>query len=576
MDYIARQSVSTLGESEYSFGVSSIPIHLLTELATHTYDVNLAEAMVERSRAYRGVRFVHITSSTVALEFGVTPNLDINMVLKDRPARLKKKLMRELRRVRTMNGGFPNRMNDGAFANALIEARAKNKPANHSHDVINWLRSARENSRRSDFEGRWENESLEQYVSRRMDRGTHPSSLPAKFSVPGELIGIEVEFVPPVRPDDCVGTTFKYPVFFGADYTYDGSVKNYANEDMETDNECRMLLRHGRYTRLYRVCAALVDGGCTVNDTCGMHVHLDARDMSNAEAHKRAVRLRDSLPLLAGFTEYTRFMGPRAERYCKAGMSPSEGGGDHYDPDRYYAINLCALRERGTVEVRMHHATLDPTRIEGWTRLLRFLFRSNMEIPLTQEALLKCDGLAEAMGPCMSYVTGPWNRFHATTMAAQLFCPVVGHLEYSSRDPFTTIVEEVPAAWAAMPGPATSADPREPTLGPAPTVPTSTTVTGSLPPRIVTPYGNVRRPRISVATQTAAERMAAAWRARLTEAIAEPSEATLSAEEPALASGTLTDFARYWWCDDTVPADVETTPIPTPPTTPPPSTIPNL
>ncbi len=409
----------------HSGSVTVLSSHMVLMLARSTENPDI-QSMLESGSIYRGVRFF-MDGTTVHVQINRVPDRNLTEVLDSCTPRVRKKLLKEVRRVRTQVGGFPDRMNPGAYADALLMMR-KQDTRNNNEVVLNWLRSARENSRRSPQSGRWDGESLEQYASRRFDRGTNPGSLPEKFSVPGELIGVEIEFVPPVNERDLVGTSFNYPVFFGADYTYDGSVKNYVNPDMETDNECRILLRHGHYLRVHRICDAMVSGGCTVNDTCGLHVHLDARDLTSTQALAGATRLRSALPLLAGFVSYTRFVGARADRYCKPEISPSQGDGDHYTPDRYYAVNLCALQDRGTVEVRMHHATLDPMVIEGWARLLRFLFRSTIPAPTTQEELLLCPGLADAMGPCFDYAKGPWNKFHAATMTNILESPIRGRL----------------------------------------------------------------------------------------------------------------------------------------------------
>lgn len=44
--------------------------------------------------------------------------------------------------------------------------------------------------------------------------------------------------------------------------------------------------------------------------------------------------------------------------------------GEHYEPSRYHAVNLHAMFYKyGTVEIRSHHGTLDPTSILLWTAL---------------------------------------------------------------------------------------------------------------------------------------------------------------------------------------------------------------
>lgn len=477
--YLSSIASDSLNSTFAGISPDCISRRQLTALVTNCRDPELREAM-SRQAIYRGVRFMPNGVTTYVVQTNVVEERVMEDVLKEKPRKLRNKMLKEVRRVQDQIGHFPGRMNAGSFAAALLASTCK-ETSRRNRDAVGWLREARENSRRFVGEDtRRPDESLHALMSRRYDRGTHPAQLPQKFAVPGDLVGVELEFVPPVDPNDSRGTVFKYPAFFGLDYTYDGSVKNYDNPEMETDNECRMLLRHGHYTRIKAVCSEMLNQGCAVNDSCGMHVHLDARDMRDSAAITAANRLSDSLPLLAGFTQYTRFVGARAERYCRAGISPSRGNGDHYDPDRYYAVNLCALRERGTIEVRIHHGTLDAFVIEGWIRLLRFLFRSSGPIPTSQAELLKMPGLADAMGPCMLYVTGPWEVFHRDTMRIIMAQPLNGFASHDTEtvhpttipptlDPWTRVREA--SGWSHSPGTATARYTY--TMHPAPTPPTA-------------------------------------------------------------------------------------------------------
>lgn len=106
-------------------------------------------------------------------------------------------------------------------------------------------------------------------------------------------------------------------------------------------------------------CEALAACDATVNATCGLHVHLDARNRDPAEMHARLYR---ALPWLYSIVSPSR----RRNQYCRRNRSAQ--------PDRsqrYLAINACAERAHGTIEVRLHHGTVDAAKIRHWILLLR-------------------------------------------------------------------------------------------------------------------------------------------------------------------------------------------------------------
>lgn len=153
--------------------------------------------------------------------------------------------------------------------------------------------------------------------------------------------------------------------------------------------------------------AALAKAGATADKDCGLHVHVDARDLAWVDIFRLIRVFAHIEPLLFALCGQDR----AANRYCRpsgadfrrALESPDPKGGilrfavDDEDDGfhvvhgrvvrrygihkkssgRYRSLNLVPWLARGghkraadsTVEFRMHRNTLDPGRALGWTRL---------------------------------------------------------------------------------------------------------------------------------------------------------------------------------------------------------------
>jgi hypothetical protein len=133
-------------------------------------------------------------------------------------------------------------------------------------------------------------------------------------------------------------------------------------------------------SNLVKLCDMLKDIGAYVNKSCGLHVHLDCRDISSRDRLassytqygidtkkmqvKRADRLVWALPLLTKMLPKSRL----DNTYCKYGKS--------VDSNRYYMINTRALREHNTIEVRMHSGTTDFTKISNFAKIVYAISRA--------------------------------------------------------------------------------------------------------------------------------------------------------------------------------------------------------
>lgn len=106
-------------------------------------------------------------------------------------------------------------------------------------------------------------------------------------------------------------------------------------------------------------------GGWTCNKSCGLHVHISLMDDCGEEDFKSIFKFAKTWE-----TEVLQLVAPsrRENSYCRKLSSRLPAR------DRYRWLNFLALREHGTVEVRLHSGSTHPIRVKQWvTLMLRFI-----------------------------------------------------------------------------------------------------------------------------------------------------------------------------------------------------------
>jgi hypothetical protein len=147
-----------------------------------------------------------------------------------------------------------------------------------------------------------------------------------------------------------------------------------------------------------------------VNDTCGLHVHLDMRKYLEAETRDKITTIFTNLvksqKYLQGLVHADRVYND----YCR----PNTKTDPFYSPNRYRAINSQALGRHKTIEVRLHHGSLDITEVINWVTLLLGIVNGGEinRAPVTIDAWLnKVDVEAEVKAYIKSkYVVHPSRR----------------------------------------------------------------------------------------------------------------------------------------------------------------------
>jgi len=131
----------------------------------------------------------------------------------------------------------------------------------------------------------------------------------------------------------------------------------------------------------------------TVNRSCGLHVHLDARDMTVAECSKVFTRY-------ASYEEDIDLAMPRSRRgqarWCASIKTRSSQvlnkatksalGNALGNNGKYYKVNLTNIAERGSIEFRQHSGTTDYAKISNWVKFLMDFVTKSIELANTNQA----------------------------------------------------------------------------------------------------------------------------------------------------------------------------------------------
>ena len=208
-----------------------------------------------------------------------------------------------------------------------------------------------------------------------------------------QTIGTELEFTGITRHQAAVvvakffDTTAKHTGGNYDKYTvedYDGRIWTVMNDSSiratDTQKRCELvtpILRWRDIKTLQQIVRDLRFVGAKVNNTCGMHVHIGASDMTAAQIRHlvNTVASREEIFYNALKVHENRknYCAPTNERFLrelnrkkpetlaelKKVWYGDNGDHDyHYDMTRYVILNLHALFTKGTVEFRIFNATL--------------------------------------------------------------------------------------------------------------------------------------------------------------------------------------------------------------------------
>tara|TARA_R110002153_G_scaffold115411_1_gene258585 strand:+ start:5023 stop:6033 length:1011 start_codon:yes stop_codon:yes gene_type:complete len=127
--------------------------------------------------------------------------------------------------------------------------------------------------------------------------------------------------------------------------------------------------------QLKKVCEGLQECGARINVSCGVHVHLDVRDLSTEQ-------------VASIFSRYTAYQSQidsimprsrRESRWCRSQTSSmveqvktcSSKVDLAQSFGRYYKVNMTNVSGRGAIEFRQHSGTIEFQKIYNWLKFLQ-------------------------------------------------------------------------------------------------------------------------------------------------------------------------------------------------------------
>jgi hypothetical protein len=126
-----------------------------------------------------------------------------------------------------------------------------------------------------------------------------------------------------------------------------------------------------------KVIAVLNKHGAYVNNSCGMHVHIDMR---NRDVDKSYARLFQTQALLVNLVGVER----KTNTYCKMNTKTTfKEAVQHHD--KYYTINPQTYNSYRTLEVRLHGGCVNLNKIVNWVKLLTYIVdtEGSLKVPVT-------------------------------------------------------------------------------------------------------------------------------------------------------------------------------------------------
>lgn len=174
---------------------------------------------------------------------------------------------------------------------------------------------------------------------------------------------------------------------------YDGSIRPQMNSQRTASSECKVemvspICRYEDIEDIQNIVRKLrKEGHAKVNDSCGIHIHIDA-SVHDARSLRNITNIMYSKEDL--IYKALKVNVAREHRYCKKvdqsfidklnRMKPKDIGRveeiwyngntlrnrHHYDDSRYHALNLHSVFSKGTIEFRLFNGTLHAGEIKSY------------------------------------------------------------------------------------------------------------------------------------------------------------------------------------------------------------------
>lgn len=167
-------------------------------------------------------------------------------------------------------------------------------------------------------------------------------------------------------------------------------------------------------TILTKLCKVLNHGavGAYVNNSCGLHVHMDARNRDHKMMYNNLVKC---LPLLSSMVPNDRIKGNEGRtHYCKLNTQHEFDKGIH--DGRYQAINPEAYNKYKTIEIRLHSGSTNANKIINWVTILSGIANLPTKIESSVSTTEELGCLFDVSGKLAMYINKRIELFKTKTI----------------------------------------------------------------------------------------------------------------------------------------------------------------
>jgi len=218
-------------------------------------------------------------------------------------------------------------------------------------------------------------------------------------------VGIEIEFLAPVDRNILIHKLMRSTFAHHIQIKADGSVYSNRSDDLYGHELCVLAEEGIISTVLFKVCEFLRSIGATVNNRCGLHVHLDMRNRDHFKVFHNLVAVQDVLFAMQPASR-------KRSMYCSPNTSS-----DFAQAQRVYnrtAINPCSMRKYKTLEVRLHAGTTNFEKINNWIQLLLLITRKRNTLSSSVSTLQSLRSILKLPPSLQNYIASRIQRFDIT------------------------------------------------------------------------------------------------------------------------------------------------------------------
>lgn len=207
-----------------------------------------------------------------------------------------------------------------------------------------------------------------------------------------KYVGIEIEFVSFYNLEDCRKILKDHKMNKWCDLVRDGSIDGPYGDDLDDEDgeyhglELRILSTEGDLAKRMPVVQTFLTAvAMQVNESCGLHVHLDMRKRDIETVAKRFLarqyEFSDMVPYHRRESSYCEPLREESLYEERATLLPYDWRSNTYPRKitktfstqksrRYSDINVTAYNKHKTIEIRIHEGTLDCAEILNWCKYL--------------------------------------------------------------------------------------------------------------------------------------------------------------------------------------------------------------